>query len=75
MVVEFTTPQLHLLRSLDGRGFPVNLLENFVLRCGASPAEWEALVRGGLVEDRAGRFELTDKGRREYRKAKKGRYF
>ena len=65
--------QLCLLRSLRKAGFPCELIGIFLLRCGASEEEWKSLA--GLVEERQGRYWLTEQGQKLYRLESKGRYF
>lgn len=67
------TPQLCLLRCLDKRPFPAELLDIFLARCGASQGQWNELA--GAVATRNGYLELTQAGRKLYRTEKKGRYF
>ena len=69
------TPQLHLLRSLDSRGWPVDLHSILLLRCGANLDDWQRLVQAGLVQLRNRRWVLTREGRTVYNREKKGRYF
>jgi hypothetical protein len=73
--VDLNVPQLMMLRSLRKRGWEAALIPWLPTRCGASPADWEALAAGGLVEERQGRFVLTPEGRRQYRQQSKGKHF
>jgi hypothetical protein len=72
-------PQLCLPRSFtSGRG--THRLERsfkpiFLARTGATEAEWEALERAGNIATSGDFYELTDQGRRAYRRGKIGRYF
>lgn len=70
-----TTAVLCLLRSLESRSIETGLVPIFLTRCGATAADYDDLKTAGHVRERAGRTEITDDGRRAYRKAKVGRYF
>jgi hypothetical protein len=72
---QLTTTQLLLLRSLKRDGWPCDLLDHLLPRCGAGQAEWDALVAAGLVESHLGRWRLTDDGKREYKRQSAGRWF
>ena len=74
-MIVFTTPQLCLARSLLKAGIPADLMKWFLPRCGASEAEWQEMRDAKAVNLRAGRFRLSDEGRREYRKQSQGKYF
>jgi hypothetical protein len=63
------------MRSLISQGWPADLIGHLPTRCGAGAGEWLALLDGGLAENEAGRFRLTDEGRRTYKRQKQGRYF
>lgn len=67
--------QLMMLRSLLQKGWPAELLEYLPRRCGASPADWDALTAAGLVEEAAGRWQLTTAGKKTYKRAAAGRWF
>ena len=70
-----STAQLCLLRSLKSRGVPVELRDVFLSRCGASLQELWDLRDAGTVEEKEGRLQMTDWGKRIYRRESKGRYF
>lgn len=71
----FNIHQLMMLRSLLRNGWPCELLEYLPRRCGASQADWDVLVEAGLVEQAAGRWQLTKEGKRAYRRGSVGKYF
>jgi hypothetical protein len=66
---------LCVLRCLYGGSVAQDLMPIIIRRCGASEAEWAALLADGTAALRRGRYELTAEGRRTYRRAKVGRYF
>lgn len=67
--------QLMVLRSLLKVGSPVDLASIFLSRCGCSEAGWAALTEAGLVEQKKGRWLLTEEGKKQYRKQKVGKWF
>lgn len=70
-----STAQLRVLRSLLKRGWPEDLFDYLLTRNDLPPAGWEQLVSAFLVDRRAGRWVLTEEGRREYRRQSHGRFF
>jgi hypothetical protein len=67
--------QLCLLRSLKTAGWPAELLGILLNRCGATPAEWQSLVLGALVELTKGRWLITPLGTRTYNQRPRTLYF
>lgn len=70
-----TIPQLHLARSLDRNGVPVELMDIFLRRCSATPADLDGFRAAGLVEEADGRVRLSARGRKTYKTQKQNRYF
>ncbi len=74
--MKWTTEQLMVARSLLKQGCPNDLLHIILLRCSANDQDWTGLQNNGFVEqDNAGRWWLSQAGKREYSKQKVGRYF
>lgn len=70
--------QLCLLRSLRRQGWPGTMTAILLDRCGATPADWQALIDAQLVTttgEPTARHLLTAAGLRTYRQQAKGRYF
>jgi hypothetical protein len=73
--MSLTNLHLMMLRALTTRGWEVALKQYLLSRHDATEADLDALVAAKLVWVRKGRLELTDEGRKQYRKQKVGRYF
>jgi hypothetical protein len=75
--LELNRQQLQLCRCLLRRGIPAELLGKFLLRVGATAADWEALVtaRYVLLDRKGYEWRLTDLGWREFRRQRAGKYF
>lgn len=73
--MELTLGQLYLVRSMEKKGISKSLLPNFMNRCGTSGEEWNSLVDEEFVEEKKDRWWLTNLGKKEYKRQKKGKYF
>lgn len=74
-VMVLTRAQYCLLRSIGKTGVPSELLAIFLNRCGASSEEWHHLIDAGLVEQANLRYQMTEEGKRVYRRRPKNIYF
>jgi hypothetical protein len=77
--MELNRAQLCLLRSIKSTGFPAELLQIFLGRCGATVAEWQALLDADLVtagkRAERGRYVITKAGTTAYNHRPKHIYF
>ena len=69
--MEYTTTNLMLLRSLISQGWPCEMLDILLRRCGAEQGTWDALEKAGLVEVARSRWCITATGKRWYNKRPK----
>lgn len=68
--------QLMAMRSLFNMGWPDDLVDKLLLRCGTSQEEWQDLVNTELVfYDSEHRWRVSSTGLRVYNQESKGKYF
>ena len=67
--------QLYLMQSCRKLGIPENFVPIFLVRCGASEAEYQDLVKQGMVETKDGRIQLTKAGKRVFKREHQRGYF
>lgn len=68
--------QLMAMRSLFNMGWPNDLLDKLLQRCGTSQDEWKHLVDTQLVFlDPEHRWRVTETGLRLYNLESRGKYF
>lgn len=74
-MIELSTAQLYMLKSLFSGGWPEDLAPHYVpARAGGTLQEWEALLGAGLVEHRDKRYYVTKEGRRQFELQRKGKW-
>lgn len=71
--------QLMVLRTLISSGWPPELLDKLLSRCGCSEEEWQQMVDLNYValwQNTSGpRYGQTSRGETEYKRQSKGKWF
>lgn len=75
MVFQFNKAQMRLAKAIEKKGIAEELMCWFLLRCGTSENEWQAMREAGVAINRHNRFWLSKEGKREFRKQSKGVYY